>query len=204
MRRRILLWLIEKLYAWTYEATTVDKLNKKLIRPVAGLVIEGVQFWEYIQIADMPEQRRAAYNDVRRELSMGIDDKLLLEYIEKLKDGNNKADASRVGSLLFMLEDTIKNITPIESLYNLATLHFFDETEDLASYDLDYAERKKAAFKSFHDKSFFFSALLRTDMRSSGKSQQPDIMQSLKAEGVKLESFRRILSGSSAKSESGS
>src|SRR5690242_9624173 len=116
MRRKILLWLIERLYKMAYEPTTfetLDPINKKLIRPVPGLVINGVQYYEFVQIADMPEQRRAVYMDVRREMSMGIDNKLLLEYIAKIKDANNKkegADVSRIGSLLFMLEDTIMNI----------------------------------------------------------------------------------------------
>lgn len=211
--RKLLLRLIEWLYSLAYEPTNVDPLNKKLIRPVPGLIIDGIQYWEFVQIADMPEMRRTVYSDVRREMSMGIDDKMLLMYVDKLRAAVNevdsetkaaKPDTARIGALLFMLEDTIKNITPMETLYNLATLHFFDRTEDLATYDLDYAERKKAAFKSFRDKSFFFSALLRTDMRSSGKSPQQDIMQSLKIEGVKLESYKRILSGQNEKRESGS
>ena len=76
MIRKLILWIIirlnpsttqkleviEKLYPLTYQPTTLDKVNNKLIRPVPGLLIDGVQYWEFVNLADMPEARRMHYN----------------------------------------------------------------------------------------------------------------------------------------------
>lgn len=196
MKRRILLWLIERLYRLTYEPVTLDKLNLKLIRPVPGLVIEGVQYWEFVNIADMPESRRANYMNARKRMMMGIDDAMLLEFISKIKEANDKDERSRVGSLVFMLEDIIKTITPIENVYYLASIVYFDEQEDLKTYDLDYANKKIEKFKELYDHSFFFLRLLSNDSRNIGDQQLQDILSSLAEGEVKLKAYGRILSGS--------
>lgn len=195
MKRKILLWFIERLYRFTYEPVTLDKLNQKMIRPVPGLVIDGVQYWEFVNIADMPESRRANYLNARKRMQMSIDDDLLLEYIDKLRQANDNDEKSRIGSLLFMLEDTIRNITPMENIYYLASIAYFDEREDLKTYDLDYANRKIEKFKSIKEQGFFFLRLLSDDSKNTGNQQLQDILYSLAEGEAKLRAYGRILSG---------
>lgn len=195
MLRSIALWIIEKLYPLTYEKITLDKINSKLIRPVPGLIIDGVQYWEFIQIADMPEARRAHYAYLRDEMSTGIDRAMLSKYIEELKKANAASDVNRIGSLLFMLEDTITNVTTVEGLYNMASLAWFDPSEDLRGYDHDYAQRKIRKFKDFADKGFFFARLLQDTLKISGELLPTDIDQFLRESAVKLNAYQRIISG---------
>ncbi|MFN8691001.1 MAG: hypothetical protein ACK5XL_13445, partial [Cyclobacteriaceae bacterium] len=77
MLRKLCLYIIEKLYRYTYEPVQLDRINSKLIKPVPGLVIEGVQYYEFANVADMPEGRRAHYNYLRDELAMGADRELI-------------------------------------------------------------------------------------------------------------------------------
>jgi hypothetical protein len=193
--RKLILKLIEWLYPFTYEKLTLDKVNGKLIRPVPNLIINGRQYYEFVQVADMPEGRRTHYSYLREEMIMGIDRELQYKIIGQLKDALNKNEAGRAGTVLYMWEDTLKNITTIENLYNIASLIYFDEQEDLSTYDLDYAAQKIALFKRLPDKGFFFSRLLRESLKVSGELLQQDMDQLLKENALKLQTYRRILSG---------
>lgn len=193
MLRKLCLYIIEKLYRYTYEPVQLDCINSKLIKPVPGLVIEGVQYYEFANVADMPEGRRAHYNYLRDELAMGADRELLNRFIDQLKEANNKADTSRIGSLLWMLEDIVNNLTTTEALFNIASLLYFDEQEDLAVYDVDYNKLKIDRFKSLPDKGFFFDYLLRQSLKISGEALPADIKEFLAANARKLQAFNRIL-----------
>jgi hypothetical protein len=193
MMKKLILKLIEFLYPFTYTPVTLDKLNKKLIRPVPNLIIDGKQYYEFVQVADMPETRRTHYSYLREEMIMGIDRELQMKIITQLKEALNKQEFGRASSVLYMWEDTLKNITTIESLYNIASLMYFDEQEDVGTYDLDYAAMKIAKFKTVFDKGFFFARLLQESLKISGESLQQDMQQLLRENAVKLEAYRRIL-----------
>lgn len=200
MKRKLLLKIIAWLYRFTYEAVTLDKINNKLIRPVPGLIIDGVQYWEFVQVADMPETRRTHYTYMREEMMMGIDRELQYKIINQMRAALDKSELARVSTILFMWEDTLKNITTVENLYNIASLMYFDMKEDLANYDLDYAQQKIEKFKKL-PKSFFFNRLLQEGLKISGESLQKDMDQLLKESAVKLKAYSRILGGETASSE---
>lgn len=202
MKKRLLLWLIERLYRATLEPITADKVNKKMVRPVAGLLIDGVQYYEFVHASDMPQGRLVHYNYLREELAMGIDRELLKQYIEELKAANTSQDTNRIGSVLYMLEDTICNVTSIESLYNLASLWFFTLDEDLSTYDLAWNQRKIEAFKRFPDKGFFFGQLLRMPLKGIGVELPSDIQRFLNANAAKLAAYSRILTATKSGSTS--
>lgn len=192
MKRKLLLKLIAWLYRFTYEEVTLDKVNSKLIRPVPGVIVDGVQYWEFVQVADMPEARRAHYTYLREEMIMGIDRELQYKIIKQLKEALNKDDKGRANTVLFMWEDMLKNITTVENLYNLASLMYFDPKEDVSKYDLDYAQQKIEKFKTL-PRSFFFGRLLQDGLKISGESLQQDIEQLLREGAVKLRAYNRIL-----------
>lgn len=194
MKQRILLSIIGWLTRLTHERVTVDTINHKLIRPVPGLVIDGRQFYEFVQPSDMPQGRLVHYGYLRDEMAMGIDRKLLMEYVEKVRANAKDHNYDAIITCMFMLEDTLKNITTIESLYNLASLWYFDKTEDLSTYDFDYAQQKIAGFKAFPNKGFFFTNLLQHGLRLTGESLPPDIVDYLNKNAQRLKSWQRILS----------
>jgi hypothetical protein len=194
MMRRILLWLIEKLHRLTYEPITLDKVNQKLIRPVPGLIIDGVQYYEFVNLNDMPRMRKVHYGYMRDEMVMSIDRELQLKIVDKILAANQDNDRNRVGALGLMFKDILCNITSIESLYNISSVMYFDDHEDIASYDLDYNQRKIAAFKKLRDKRFFFSYLLQESLKTTPDKLPADIMEFLNENAVKLNAWRSILS----------
>ena len=194
MIRKIALKLIAWLYPFTFEKVTVDKINSKLIRPVPGVIIDGVQYWEFVQVADMPEARRVHYSYFREEMVMGIDREMQYKIITQLKEAIGKGEAGRAQMLMYIWEDMLKNITTVENLYNLASLMYFDAKEDLSTYDLDYAAQKIEKFKKL-PRAFFFTRLLQEGLKISGESLQNDIAVLLKENAAKLKLFNQILSG---------
>lgn len=194
MKRRILLWLIQRLHRMLYEPVTLDKVNQKLIRPVPGLIVNGVQYYEFVNTGDIPRMRLVHYNYMREEMVMGIDRELQMRIIDKILDANEKGEKNRVGALGFMFKDIVSNITTVEALYNVASVLYFDLKEDIATYDLDYNHEKIKGFKAFRDKSFFFFYLLQSSLKTTPDKMPNDIQQFLNENAVRLRAWMSILS----------
>jgi hypothetical protein len=194
MKRKILLWLIQKLHRLTYEPTILDKVNKKLIQPVPGLIIDGVQYYEFVSLADMPHMRMVHYSYMREEMVMGIDRQTQLTLISKIKGALKDSDLGAAQAFLFMFEDMLANITTIESLYNVASVIYFDDKEDIATYDHDYNQQKIKRFKSIKDKSFFFFYLLQSSLKVTADKMPRDMQTFLNENAVKLNTWMSILS----------
>lgn len=200
MIKKIIRHIAEYLLRITYEKLTLDQVNKKLIRPVPGLIIAGEQYYEFVNLADMPESRFVHFLDFDQEFTLGMDRATVIEYCEELRRANNKSDASRIGSLVFMLEDSIKNCTPVQAMYNLAALVYFTESEDLRCFDADVAAEKIKAFKTLKDKGFFFGRLLEQGLKIPGDKLPADMNDYLRRSLVKLNAYGRIRSGAGASS----
>jgi hypothetical protein len=194
--------LLLKLGTWiislTYEAVTLDDINKKMIRPVEELVIDGVQYYEFVNAADMPEARFVHYQHLRAELTMSMGTDLINQYLDEMEIANNDKNSSRSGSLIYMMRDTVNNCTPLEVLYNMAALVYFDKKEDLSCFDGDYNQRKIALFKKYPNQGFFFDRLLRKGLKTVGVESDEDIKDYLMKSAVKLKTYERILSARSA------
>jgi hypothetical protein len=194
MIKKQLLKLISWLTRLTYEPVTLDKINQKMIKPVPGLIIDGVQYYEFVNIADMPQNRMVHFNYMREEMVMGIDRELQLKFIDQLKKANEERDSNLIGATLYMFEDTLKNLTTIESHYNMASLVYFDDKEDISSYDSDYNERKIKAFKAIKDKSFFFTTLLQKSLNISFSHLEQDMQDYLNENAARLSAWKRMVS----------
>jgi hypothetical protein len=193
--KNLLLKITTWLYSLTYERMELDKVNSKMIRPVQGLVIDGVQYYEFVNVSDMPQARFVHYQHLRQELSMGMDRELSNKYLEEMKLTLNEepADKSRLGALIDMMQDTINNCTPLEALYNLAALVYFDKKEDISCFDGDYNAAKIAAFKKLPDQGFFFARLLREGLKVAGGTSPDDTEKYLRQSAVKLRGYSQML-----------
>lgn len=194
MKRRILLWLIEKLYRLSYQPLNLDEVNKKLIQPVPGLVIDGIQYFQFVNLGDIPHMRMVHYSYMREEMVMGIDRQLQLKLLAKIKNALKTGDTGSANGFIFIFEDILTNVTTIEALYNVASVVYFDSQEDLSSYDFDYNQKKIQKFKTIKDKSFFFSHLFQTSFKSTADKMPQDIQAFLNANALKLKTWESILS----------
>jgi hypothetical protein len=192
----------------THEPLKLDKINSKMIRPVDGpdgpMVIEGKQYYEFVNAADMPQARFIHYLDINRELTSGVAREDAKNFLEQMKLANNDGDASKLGVLIFMLEDLILNSTPMDVLYKLAALVYFDKDEDLSCFDGDYNARKVKLFKALPNQTFFLSRLLSKGLRTLGVESPKDIEKSLREAAVKIRAYREMLEEMKAQSTTAS
>lgn len=177
----------------THEPLLLEKVNQKMIRPVEGLIIEGKQYYEFVNTADMPEARFVHYLDLNKELSSGIAREEHNEYLEQMKVANNADDRSKVGALIYMLQDQLNNCTPLEVLYKLAALVYFDKDEDISCFDADYNQRKIKLFKQLPNQGFFFARLLGKGLKSVGVESPEDIEKYLRKSAVRINAYRQML-----------
>jgi hypothetical protein len=181
-----------------HEPLLLDKVNQKMIRPVEGvdgepLVIEGKQYYEFVNAADMPAARFIHYLDLSKELSTGADRSTVNEYLEQMKSATNAGDSAKMGALIFMLQDQINNCTPLEVLYKLAALVYFDKDEDISCFDADYNLRKIKLFKELPNQGFFFARLLSKGLKTLGGQSPEDIEKSLRLAVQRIQTYRGIL-----------
>lgn len=193
MWRKILLKIISWLYSFTYERITLDKVNQKLIRPVPELILLGNQYYEFVNIADMPETRRMEYNSLREEAVMGISRELLINIFDGIITANDNNEKSKVGTEAFLAKDMLRNITSKEILYKMASLMYFTEDEDISLYDLDYNNEKIKLFKRVENQGFFFGRLLDNGLKNTGDPLRADIQKYLKESEVKEKAYLQLL-----------
>jgi hypothetical protein len=178
----------------THEPLKLDGINSKMVNPVEGLVMEGKQYYEFVSTADMPEARFVHFQHLRRELAMAMTPEKANEFLNGMREAMAKGDVSMNGALIWMMQDMINNCTPIEVLYQLAALVYFEKDEDLSCFDHDYNSRKIKLFKRYPNQSFFLSRLLSKGLKNVGQESPEDIQKYLRASAVKLEAYNRILS----------
>jgi len=188
MIKRFASKLIEWLTPMAYEAITLDKVNKKLIQPLPGLP----GYYKFAAPADMPQGRFIHYLHLTKRLDLNVDEQLLNTYLDGLTKAFENGDSGKFNGLVFMLRDTLANVTPVETYYWIAALLYFDKKEDLTTFDFDYNQKKVAHFKSLPNQSFFLATLIK-HCQGIGEASLPDIEAFLKGSQVKAESYRRIL-----------
>jgi len=189
MLRRLILLLIEWLTKLTYEPLTLDKLNKKLIEPVSGLLINGQQYYKFVNVADMPPARFIHYINFNKEFSQGFSTNSLDELFDNIAKANNAGDQSQIGQLVYMGKDILNNCTPVEAMFRLASLCYFTREEDLSCYDVDLNHRKILDFKAQPNQTFFLSRLA-TNLTLFGEASLNEVEGYLKQSLAKLSYYQ--------------
>lgn len=141
--------------------------GKKNVFPQAKHVIteafmfEGVQFYQFDSIFNLPYQRGLAAIMVYEELRMKCDYELLKAFV----DANDKVySGSRLGVKEFMelkrMNDIVKErlnwVLDTDLVYKLASVVYFDANESPYHYDSKYAFEKVQRWKKSEDINAFF------------------------------------------------
>lgn len=194
---KLITWIVSKLMPYTYKEVRLDAVNKKLIEPVMGLVLEyhgkKRQMWKYVNEVDMPVVRKTMFVAFSKQLALKTTDDLVVKYLDDILDANKENDSNRIAALAFMLKDTVQNCTDVEALYRASSVLYFDDAEDVATYDADYNLAKLEAMRRHPDQAFFLRTLLR-HLGYSETTSLADTLSSLTAAQVKLKTYERMRS----------
>lgn len=119
--------------------------------------LHGVQYYRFKEDYHMNEMRRFQKIIFLTELENGISHDDLLVYIAKFRENNNKGLVGDNGALLNLLDQRIKIAKDPDTFYKIASVDYFDDSEELTQYDRKYNQKKIDAFKSSKELPFFLT-----------------------------------------------
>lgn len=118
----------------------------------------GTKYYRFADITNLPYERGLMAMHVYSEVDMRCSRNFLIHYsdaIDKLLH-SNKIDIFKINQLNEILKQRLSMTTDTELLYKLASVCFFDKTENPAVYEPEYADKKIAKWKKDNKANDFF------------------------------------------------
>lgn len=109
----------------------------------------GTKYYRFADITNLPYERGLMAMNVYNEVGMRCDRNFLVRYadtIDKLLH-EQKIDIFKIQQLNEVLKQRLTMTTDTDLLYKLASICFFDKTENPAVYEPAYAEKKIAKWR---------------------------------------------------------
>ena len=117
----------------------------------------GVKYYRYKEDHHMFEMRRYQKAIFLTEHENGITHDDLIAYIEEIKKNVNKGQLGDVALKLELLEQRTKIARDPDTFYKIASIDYFDDMEELTTYDRNYNKRKIEDFKASKELGFFLT-----------------------------------------------
>lgn len=120
----------------------------------------GTKYYQFADINNLPYERGLMALDVYREVEMRCSRDFLDRYqkaMEEILHDGRKIDIYKLNSMNEMLKQRLAMATDVDLLYKLASVAFFDKTENPCVYDAQYAEKKIAKWRKDAKVADFFS-----------------------------------------------
>lgn len=163
----------------------------------------GTKYYRFADISNLPYERGLMAYNVYNEVSMRCDREFLIKYADTIDKilHEQKIDIFRIEKLNSLLKQRLAMTTDVELLYKLASVVFFDKTENPAVYEPEYAEKKIAKWrkdKGVHD---FFTQrpLLELMPYLQNVDTDLDTFSAMQAELNKIHSECLRIAGSTSK-----
>lgn len=104
----------------------------------------------------IPAMRAFAAKDVFQELEFKVDKRMLSAYFEAVKDAANAGKLGHIYLITEEIQERSEYITHIDLLYKVASVLYFDQTENPYTYDPVYGYEKINRWKSDRSINDFF------------------------------------------------
>lgn len=179
------------LIAWEANYLEVAEILKKKPRPeftmnhpeYAPMVEEAFvcgtkRFYRFKEEYRLPAGRYKYYYAFLREVDLRVSLDVLKQYVTAFKDilnGGNKGKGISLGSLwelVLNLETRTKLAFEPAGVRNLASVCYFDETEDLTTYDTAYGKQKIKLWDDHGVHDFFLTRPIDELLNLRGTSQE--------------------------------
>lgn len=118
----------------------------------------GTKYYRFADITNLPYERGLMAMHVYSEVDMRCSRNFLIHYsdaIDKLLH-SKQIDIFKINQLNEILKQRLSMTTDTELLYKLASVCFFDKTENPAVYEPEYADKKIAKWKKDNKANDFF------------------------------------------------
>jgi hypothetical protein len=163
--------------------------------------VNGVQYYRFIKDTSMPWGRYMFLQTFLSEQSLRMDTELLKGYCLEMKkavNGNlkNGIDLTRLIRIVTQMESRVELAFEVDTTYRLAAVIYFDDTEDLYTYDKAYNDKKVVLWKEAKVVDFFYTRPASELLGLSGSS--PEDLQTFITQQTEL---LKILSETTATPE---
>ena len=142
----------------------------------------GTQYYRFSKEIMMPYGRYQMVQTYFLEYELRLSHKLFKQYIQTIKDFVNMGKLDKVLETILKMEARAELAFTPDQAYNLASIVYFDEIEDLYKYDIGYNKKKISHWKEDGDLGFFFTSPLDELLGLKNFSEQ-DLADYIKTAG---------------------
>lgn len=137
----------------------------------------GTKYYRFADIANLPYERGLMAVNIYNEVEMRCDRKFLIRYVEAMENVLHKQtiDIFTINKLNEILKQRLQMPTHVDLLYKLASVVFFDDTENPAVYEPEYAEKKIAKWRKDQGVRDFFMQMPLRELIPSSENVDSDL-----------------------------
>lgn len=143
--------------AWRIELDKRRKQKEKY-RIEYAFTCAGRKYYRFADISNIPYERGLQALMVYNEVDMRCSRKYLRQHVDAMKKllKSDKIDIYKINMLNEMIEQRLNLMTDVDLMYKLASVCYFDDTENPETYEPAYAEKKIAAWRKDKGVEAFF------------------------------------------------
>lgn len=165
--------------------------------------LDGIKYFEFDDANNIPCGRSFSALSFYEELSMRCTREFLIAHCKATQDiiNSKKIDLYQIAKLNMQLQERLDLIVEPEILYKLASVVYFDESENPYSYDFKYGQEKIIKWKKNKLEDFFLSLPIKKLIPHLSLSDE-DLVSSLKiTELMNKEHLKSIFTASSPENQ---
>lgn len=137
-----------------YHPDFSDKVEK-------AFVADGVQYWAFKKDTTMPYGRYKYMITFVKQVDLRMTGEILAKYIEKIEQHisgeRGTVNLVKVAQVLEAIKSRLALTFELETTYDYASVVYFDDTENLYSYDVEYNKKKKNRWREANTLDFFYT-----------------------------------------------
>lgn len=150
----------------------------KLDHPIEKVfTIEGTNYYQFKDISKIKCLRAFVVSDHYSELNMRCTREYLQAHckaVDKLLSNSKQINITQVAQLNLQLKERLEMIYEVDIIYKIASVVFFDKSENPYEYDDMYAKEKIEKFKTYArtNDGFFFETLFKSLLNTENTKDQ--------------------------------
>jgi len=144
---------IKKIFPFLYQTRWAVQPEHQVVKAFTS---DGVDYYKFETGYNAYYERYMACMDRINEIEQRVDAKYLDSYQKMLDEYLRKGDLVNASILNNNLRERRQYIFNVKLLYNLASVWFFDKTENCYTYDYEYADKKIARWMKDKELLAFF------------------------------------------------
>lgn len=123
---------------------------------------DGVQYYSFKKDTDMPYGRYKFLITFIKQVDLRMTDVILRKYLDKIDDnisgkGGRDIDLTKVYQTIQDMRSRLELMFETETVLDYASVVYFDDTENLTSYDLKHNKSKKDGWREANTLDFFYT-----------------------------------------------